>query len=960
MFQRLVLVCILSSIVTFAAAQHWDYPFTQLSKKEGLPSNTIYCVASDTNNVLWIGTDVGLVKYDGYNIKVFNTDNGLPSNDIFEIVLDKKNRLWLTTLKDDITYIKEDKIYTKSNDTLIKKIHNKYSFPRYFVDSKGVIWLHTIKFELIRIGNDNLVQHIKFDFETISAGYNIIEYKNKIYFTSARNNFYIDVNTNKIKKIDGKILYELNGINITNDKCYILKKDNSMVKIDTSTLTNGMFASISSNWTIPQYDSFLWTKSQHGFLIYNINNIQKVENILPKNQVSNIFKDDNVFWLSTLSSGIYKLNSMKIKNFPSSVSDNKITFNSIYTDNTKIYAGTNKGEIFLFERNNPDKFSMKALSVNSLTNNRALKIIKHNSDILVATDRGILRLNIFKNKSEFFQNNNTSTKNLYVENNKLVQLDNVGVRFLTLEGEEYNTLVDFKKYYSYTTYQNKKIVGSQDSLYYINNGFRHFKLNIPFNYRALDLLVKDSLLIATTAEKGVFFIQDSIVKKNLDVSSGWSTNTCYKSVVYKNALYTASNKGINIYDFKTDSIFHLFESDGLPSNTVFDLSIYNDTIYAATEAGLSIVPINSIPHSRTFALFSNPLIAHKDTLWGKNRTSNIYTNQQITFVLNALSYSTQSPIAFYYKYKKNDSNYITTQDQNISLSNLESGEYLFEAFAINSDGVQSNTIAIPFYVKPYFYQTVWIKVVGYIALLLVFYFLYMWQERKAKQKLEKQNALENKIRNLEISAWKSAINPHFLFNSLNTMQALFRLNDFEKANKYISEFSSILRKTIDHSGRLLIKISDEVAYTENFLALEKIKRFDNLDYSIEIKDIKITDKYIPSLLIQPILENSLKHGIQDKENGIISIVFSMVDDRIWCTIKDNGKGFDEELLNGKENSQGLKLIKNKISIVEKLIKKDIEFNYKNRYDQEKNILGAETIFSFPLITFDHDISSSNN
>ncbi|MBK7588970.1 MAG: hypothetical protein IPI22_11915 [Bacteroidetes bacterium] len=124
-----------------SVAQEWDYSYTQYTKNDGLPSNTIYCVTSDKNGILWLGTDAGVVRFDGYNVKVFNTDDGLPSNDVFEIVCDSKNRLWLTTFKSDITFIQNEKVNTKYNNKLIDEIDNKNAFPRIYEDNDRNIWI---------------------------------------------------------------------------------------------------------------------------------------------------------------------------------------------------------------------------------------------------------------------------------------------------------------------------------------------------------------------------------------------------------------------------------------------------------------------------------------------------------------------------------------------------------------------------------------------------------------------------------------------------------------------------------------------------------------------------------------------------------------------------------------------------------------------------------------------------
>jgi LytS/YehU family sensor histidine kinase len=224
---------------------------------------------------------------------------------------------------------------------------------------------------------------------------------------------------------------------------------------------------------------------------------------------------------------------------------------------------------------------------------------------------------------------------------------------------------------------------------------------------------------------------------------------------------------------------------------------------------------------------------------------------------------------------------------------------------------------------------------------------------RTRKKEKRKNELNNKVRNLELAAWKSAINPHFIFNSLNNLQGLFLNNDIDKANRYTQEFSDILRKTIENSGKLFLTIDEEIKYLKNYLSLEVIKRDNRFEYEITTTDEKLLSYYIPSLIIQSIIENSLKHGIKDQLGGFIKVIFAYDEKNITCTIQDNGIGFQESNTKN-EVSKGIKLLKHKLSIVERLLKKKFIFEFHNRYNEAQEIIGAETIFIFPILNFENE------
>ena len=957
---RLILISFLLILSSWSKAQEWDYPYTQYTKNDGLPSNTIYCVTSDKNGILWLGTDAGVVRFDGSKFKVFNTEDGLPSNDVFEIVCDSKNRLWLTTLKNDITFIKNESIFTKENCALIKEIKDPNAFPRFFEDSEKNLWITTSIFKLFKISKKDSVEDIKFDFP-VDEGYNLTEYNKKLYFVSFFHTIEYDIASGKYSKLSKKDAIKINGLHIFDKYCYVINKSSAISRMDINKLTKGNFTSLSLNWNFPIVDSNIWITSTRGFRKININSVGKCEYVLRPYTTSYFHQDKfGNKWISTLSNGFIKLNSLKVKSFATAQDAYSKSYYSIFINNNRIYAGSINGEITIFNRNNLSQIQGLRININYLSSYRILKIFEHNDAVLIATDLGVYRFSKTFNTIEKINFSTSAVKNIYIKNDSIILLDNLGVKFYAHKNFQIIGAIQVRKrFYSYCDYKGKKVVGSQDSLYYIDKKFIPYPLDIHFNYRAVDLTTKDSLLIATTAEKGVFFIKDSTVVKNMNSTNGFSSNTCYKSVIYKDELFTATNKGINIYNFKTDSVFQLFESDGLPSNTVFDIQVYNDTIYAATEAGLSIIPISAIPHKRSFPLFANPVITNGDTLWNLPKIVSVYSNQPITFILNALSFGPKTPVQYHYRINGIDSNFKITTDQNLNLSKLEYGNYFLEAFAINSDGVRSNTLLISLIIKPYFYQTKLFK--GFIVLLLglALFLMISYMIRRSKKIEFRKNEEKNKMIFLELNAWRSAINPHFLFNSLNAIQGFFNQQDSNHTNKFIAQFSSILRKTIDQSGKILNKIEDEIIYLTQYLELEKIKRKNAFEFHIHCENEALKTLYIPTLVIQNIVENSIKHGAKENIKGNILITFSSKDDLVFCSITDNGNGFKPGEMN-KETSKGFQLLKRKLKIVEKLIGRYIHFSFSNRYDTDQNIIGTEAIFTFPKLTFDYDFYRSNH
>ena len=230
-------------------------------------------------------------------------------------------------------------------------------------------------------------------------------------------------------------------------------------------------------------------------------------------------------------------------------------------------------------------------------------------------------------------------------------------------------------------------------------------------------------------------------------------------------------------------------------------------------------------------------------------------------------------------------------------------------------------------------------------MLLIIYIIRVYIKKYEKKEIEKREQFE-KVANLELQSWRSNINPHYIFNSLNAMQSIFNTGNFETGNSYLIRFSKVLRSTIDNSNKLFISIKEEVEYLTNYLNLEKLYRKGNLNIKVTNSIENSEMYYIPTLLIQPVIENSLKHGIAFVSKPSISIEIAELNSSIIIIVADNGKGMPSKINIGK----GIGLIKQKIDIIKKIKNIIVDYTYENMYDENNNVMGVKTKFTIPKIT----------
>lgn len=206
-----------------------------------------------------------------------------------------------------------------------------------------------------------------------------------------------------------------------------------------------------------------------------------------------------------------------------------------------------------------------------------------------------------------------------------------------------------------------------------------------------------------------------------------------------------------------------------------------------------------------------------------------------------------------------------------------------------------------------------------IILLPVFTFKYV---RKQKRK---NKEMQHKMTALQLQSYRAQLNPHFIFNALNSIQSLVNRDDKELANKYLIEFSTLLRATLDRQSEFWT-LHDETDLLQKYIRLEQLRFQFHFEVQID-KNIAAGDIEFPSMLLQPVVENAVKHGIAARqEEGRLNINIAAKADDLVIIIMDNGKGFDPEHV--KEDSKGIALTKERMALLneqnkERTIKLDI-------------------------------------
>jgi len=327
-----------------------------------------------------------------------------------------------------------------------------------------------------------------------------------------------------------------------------------------------------------------------------------------------------------------------------------------------------------------------------------------------------------------------------------------------------------------------------------------------------------------------------------------------------------------------------YRADGLIQDNVNDIFIQDSFLYAASDIGLAKLNLNNAIYKKKPQLFFN----HRaDTLHLSFKESRAYTTS-----FAVLDFVNQKHQQYQYRILPIQHEWKSTPSTTLNFSNLNPGLYCIEVSA--TDQHLNNHIAFQYlYIKPEWWQTWWAKtLLGLICLLLI-YLTFKLYVSNVKAKADIKSKQEQKVAGLELQALRSQMNPHFVHNSLNAIQYYIQRNEVERSENYLSRFAQLVRLFFEYSRNQNISVANEIKLLKSYLEIEKLRFEEKLNFNLIIDEKMDTDdEFLPSMVLQPIVENAVNHGLFHKKGGgTLTIAFTQLNlESFEVVIEDNGIG----------------------------------------------------------------------
>ncbi len=904
--------------------------FLHFSIENGLPSSETYFVHQDRKGYIWICTDRGVARYDGFNFRFFTTADGLVDNVVFEIYEDHRGRLWFLSIRRGLCYFENGKIVRyKFNDKIRKLLGNNMPIDKdLYIDSRDNLYYGLVNWGSLKITADGKISEREQPVQSVRidslGGIPFLSIKRDHH---SQNGLKVYINGQFKKTLTNEFANPNISKNEKGPRYFLIS--NQLLSLEDASLFK-----TKNIRTIALYaeENLLWTGNlRDGVVIYDLNQKDKGGNpdirmnFLKNRSISHIMKDrDGGYWFSSLEDGVFYCRDIHFLNSDSErglLEDNVITLTDVRTNILLGYFGSSWETLFApriresHGFSNPARFyymSASDLSVLLVTRDSIFGTKKTYGDLQVLEGPGANRA--YYNKkldrlifgSNFIYEIAKGPGGVYENKNLAYDLFNDYARDLLIEALLLND-------------RSEIYFGTVNGLYRLENSkivkMQRKTGNQLFGLRITDLRYSSHWHnVAGTRGNGLFSWEGDRILLHINARNGLLSDDVNKLYVdERDRLWVCTNQGINILEKINNKlkIHRVTEENGLISNEVNDIVVRGNSIWAATKKGISAFNWNDVLRKNNPSIFLSEVRLDERIVPGATSCSFV-SGQNVQLTLGSTNFSKIGNHLF--RFRLSGSDWQQSASNTITINRISAGNYRLEVQEMQTDGGWSKSwFLYRFEVRDPFYLQWYSLLIYGILFLLLFYLFYRYRVRQLNQRHFRQNHLLQ----LERRALQAQMNPHFIFNSLNSIQSFLVFNETEKAEKYLLKFSHLVRRILNNSVTEEIPIRDEIQTLREYLDLEKMRFRQRFDYEIrEFLPENDQDRLIPGMLIQPFVENAVIHGFKGFESGgKIVLSFRMLNDAtLLCEISDNGVGFDPDNVRkpGTHVSHGIRITRERL------------------------------------------------
>lgn len=960
MFQRVTTYCFVFLFLVTRLAFSQQYNFKNYSAESGLPFVQVSCMIQDKQGYLWIGGYGGLSRFDGKVFLNYSPKNGLINHYVNDVCCNDSGMVFCGTAE-GLSVIHKKKITNYNNSSGLKNTNiSSLCFDEktglYIGTREGVYVLSQQKItELPDFRGMEIKTLLKTKGGTICVGTTVgLFYYNYIEKKSFKQKNLSGENINCITECPetGHLLAGttdgFSKITVPGEQPINLHIENGLIDENiTSVLCEGpeniwigsasgllkyngkafdyynLYNDNNANHIrclIKDSEENIWVGTHSGIYRYRDNAFSSYDrsNGIGNAFVYKIIKDkQGDIWFCTDGSGVFKYSQGFFKNYTTKdgLLDNACNSATLMDDGS-IWFGTNSG-VSVFKNNHFEKLNSSiqlkvkgALTVQYTDSKGTLWIGGQNGAEAIKKENGTYKSSFYKIPELLRE---SGVQSIVEDKTGNLWLGTFLGGLFKLENNEF-------------VYQNKKLNIKADAFFTL-------------------LVDKNNVMFGATLNGLWIYDLNRGTQQYITDKDGLNSELIYSLYFSdnENKLWIGTNQGINKLDVKKfresgkidiQSFGKTEGFTGVECNNYGVMEEEDGTLWFGTVSGVvrhnpKSIKINSkLPDT----YIQNIKLLSEDTLLA-NGSVLPYNFNNITFYYRGLCFTNPDKVRYIKILEGYETNWSEPSTEDYSkYANLPAGKYTFKVKSCNNEGVWSeNAASFSFEIQLPFYKTWW-----FIALLIIsisatviIIFRVRLQNIRKKQKEEFEKKVE--ISKVELKALRAQMNPHFVFNSLNSIQHYILNSNSEEAARYLNKFAKLMRVILNNTEKPMVTINEDVESLRLYLELEQMRFDGKFDYSINIHP-SVDGDYdeIPPMLMQPYIENAILHGLNPKATkGHLTIDIFTKDNYIVCRIADDGIGRDSagEIKRTqpgqKHKSLGMKITSERVRILNDINKSNL-------------------------------------
>lgn len=965
-------VCFLAlcGVFLLSPTQAQHYKFSKLDLTEGLPSKLVLKSIEDKEGYRWFLTDKGISRFDGQFWKAFGRKDGYTDLGAFFIKEDVHGSIWIISTNFHL--------YRFANNHF-ERVQINSDLAWLDIDHFGQVVVVSRDLQFFKVNQDLTFKQVlnlklprpKEVYLTGPAAYTFCFVNDSsLLVTSSLGVFFVHQKLRNVKLVSQNFTYVnkiVPRVFRSSDNRYFFSVKDKLLEFLPEQKNSREIASFEGNEI---YDLNLDTVTKQmlvgsfkGLFVRNPE-LQHLpfQKLFDKSVTSINKASTNQIILATINDGVYKT-ELQAKHFSRSSFFNNTSIEYLRIFNKDVLAITVDGNIYVIKRFE-DKFSCERFDYDVRSNGKVSAVVTSSTGdslIISATQTHVL------SKKGFFT---LRYDEKHTGQSWLIGLNDDSVSFIfdkTILSKQYPDLThELTKYITNTNvwlYPHRAIrnigkrmfgqtrVGLVEFVVDHQTVKKHIIYENLMNVSDVHQISQQRFLVATQ-DQGLYIVKDGIVLDHIDVSSGLASNMCKRIVVHKGKYWICTNKGISVMTLSGKINFVNYdESNFLIDNEVTDIAFCKGFVYVSTSEGVSVFSENVMPIKQSPRVFVTQLQVN-------NLDTPLQAFYEFPYTHNNINvfYIHPNPLGtkrVQYKYvlygSQNDTGY--TEQTELRLSSLQSGEYALKIWARNAYGEWSDTPAeVTFTIAVPYWRTYWfigLLIIGIGGMIGYGYWLYFRNKKK-------ELAYQERLSESERKALRLQMNPHFIFNTLNSLQSFILQHKPLEANKYISKLATLMRWVMIHAEKQTVSLATEIRFLEIYIELEQFRMEQAFTCDWYIDEQVTPDRtFVPALMIQPIIENAIKYGLSDTNKpGILKIRMHQRQDVLEVSIEDNGKGRaaikKEQELSGKEYaSTGITSINERLKLLLGIDYAGNPVTIVDLEDQDGNATGTKVVLVIP-------------